>query len=320
MEGTLYRDGDQSGTIGYDGQFAYYIALNPAGAASRLDYPAYRYQRILYPLLAWLFSLGGWAALLPWALLGVNLLAVALSAGLLGGLLAGYGLPPWLAVAFVLFAGPLIALRADLNEPLAVLFVLLGLLAARREQWGWAGLAFALAVLAKETALPFVLGLAAWLLFARRARPALLVLLVSLAPALIWGLLLTRWLGHSPLSTQAAELEKLPFYGLGFVAMSPAKAFILLWVAFPAVLLGLAGLYELWRRRSTPEAWLLLANAGLLAFMPRLTWINLAGALRAATGLCLASLLYAGAARPKLLPWLAAFWMVSGLILIPFVI
>ncbi|MEO0562413.1 MAG: hypothetical protein AAF125_09875, partial [Chloroflexota bacterium] len=38
---------------GYDGQFTYFIARDPAGAAPLIDVPAYRYQRILLPALGW---------------------------------------------------------------------------------------------------------------------------------------------------------------------------------------------------------------------------------------------------------------------------
>ncbi len=49
--GTRFSEGNLQGTEGYDGQFAYQIALDPLEAAPYLDVPAYRYQRILYPLL-----------------------------------------------------------------------------------------------------------------------------------------------------------------------------------------------------------------------------------------------------------------------------
>ncbi len=47
---------------GYDGQFAYYIARDPADSPDCLDVPAYRMQRILLPALGALFSLGQDAA------------------------------------------------------------------------------------------------------------------------------------------------------------------------------------------------------------------------------------------------------------------
>ncbi|MGD8760431.1 MAG: hypothetical protein PVJ07_09290, partial [Anaerolineales bacterium] len=49
--GTRFSEGDPSGTEGYDGQFTYYMAVDPspASALEKLDDPPYRYQRILFP-------------------------------------------------------------------------------------------------------------------------------------------------------------------------------------------------------------------------------------------------------------------------------
>ena len=55
---------------GYDGQFFYRLALDPftnerTDFGIRLDAPAYRQQRILYPLVVWVVAGGGTAALVP---------------------------------------------------------------------------------------------------------------------------------------------------------------------------------------------------------------------------------------------------------------
>src|SRR3990172_591415 len=65
--GTRFSQGDLQGSEGYDGQFIYYIAINPdpQQVAQYLDVPAYRYQRILLPLLARAFSLGN-QPIIPW--------------------------------------------------------------------------------------------------------------------------------------------------------------------------------------------------------------------------------------------------------------
>ena len=73
--GTRFSQHVPSGTEGYDGQFAYQIAVKPTGAAPFLDVPAYRYQRILYPLLARLLALGD-AALGRWGKMGPDVAAV----------------------------------------------------------------------------------------------------------------------------------------------------------------------------------------------------------------------------------------------------
>lgn len=48
---------------GYDGQFYYRLALNPFTSEKEefgitIDIPSYRHQRIIYPLISWIFSLG----------------------------------------------------------------------------------------------------------------------------------------------------------------------------------------------------------------------------------------------------------------------
>ena len=65
---------------GYDGQFFYRYALNPFDFAEtnygiKVDLVPYRMQRIGYPLLVWIFSLGGNAVLVPFILVFVNMLA-----------------------------------------------------------------------------------------------------------------------------------------------------------------------------------------------------------------------------------------------------
>jgi hypothetical protein len=441
MEGTRFREGVPNGTWGYDGQFAYYIALDPIGASDWMDHDAYRYQRILYPLLAWVFSFGGQPALIPWAMIAINMVCILTATWLLSGMLAERSVPPWVALSFVFFIGVFVALRGNLLEPLAISLSLLGLSFTYREKWLWAGVMFALAILAKEMALAFLLGIVAWQ-FLRQTPPSIwekfrllslrgwgllrheerssqrqsisfsvgnfeyqnnphssaepndtslrrvpsdalyrqrleqsspdemslrahfalseatqsppdnmslrgapsdalyrqrlkqspsialtdlirhyrlpiLLFLGGILPAIVWGVILTLWLGHSPMSAPFAAMERLPFYGLRYVGMSPAWFFILLWVALPAILFGGMGLWDIRRWKSSPEILILLANVALIAFMPRLTWYNIGGALRVAIGLVVASLLYIAVTRPKLMPWVSAYWVTSGLIMIP---
>ncbi len=67
---------------GYDGQFFYRYALAPLDFNNdvygvHVDHPPYRIQRIGYPLLAWVFSLGGNPELVPWILILLNVVAFA---------------------------------------------------------------------------------------------------------------------------------------------------------------------------------------------------------------------------------------------------
>ena len=124
--GSRYSESKPQGTIGYDGQFAYQIATHPLDAAPYLDIPAYRYQRILYPILGRLAGLGQ-PALIPWALLGINIAALTIGTHVTAEILAARGLGRWYAVTVGLFAGQLVSLRMDLNEPCALTLALLGI-------------------------------------------------------------------------------------------------------------------------------------------------------------------------------------------------
>src|SRR6476469_4107940 len=87
--GTVFSEGNPAGTRGYDGQFYYYIATDPLNAAQHMDNPAFRLQRVFYPLVIMAVSLGQ-AALVPYAMILINYLSV------LGGtLLVGLMLVRW---------------------------------------------------------------------------------------------------------------------------------------------------------------------------------------------------------------------------------
>ena len=61
---------------GYDGQFYYYMAIDPIGARYYTDYAGYRYARVLYPLLARIAALGN-TTMIPYTLLLINLFSIA---------------------------------------------------------------------------------------------------------------------------------------------------------------------------------------------------------------------------------------------------
>ena len=160
---------EQTWGIGYDGQQAYAIALDPLHPSDALDHKAYRYMRILYPLAASLLSPG--PELIPWALIAVNLVSAGISVWILASLLERRGAPAWPALIMALSFAYFIGLRLDLNEPLAFCLTLAGLLAWERDRTGAAVFYFGLAVLAKEVALVFPIALAVGeILSTRRAR------------------------------------------------------------------------------------------------------------------------------------------------------
>jgi hypothetical protein len=122
-------------SAGYDGQFFYRLALDPANwnatAFGITMDQSYRYTRIGYPVLAWLLSLGQ-HQLVPLVLVAVNLLAVAAMA-VLGGVFARQaGRHALWGLAFAAYFGLVISVGRDTAEPLAEVCMLGGLLAYRR--------------------------------------------------------------------------------------------------------------------------------------------------------------------------------------------
>lgn len=147
---------------GYDGQYAYFIAVDPTGARPHLDIAGYRYSRPLYPFLGRALS-GGSADLIPWAFLLINLAAAVGGAYAVARFLVRHHLPAALALVYGLSPGLLVSFQRDLTEPLAhALAALAVLLFSTRSTGRWVGAAvvLALAGLTRQTTLVFALPLA----------------------------------------------------------------------------------------------------------------------------------------------------------------
>jgi hypothetical protein len=140
--------------IGYDGQFSYYIELDPLKARYYIDAPTYRYARILYPVAAWAFAAGQSGAL-PYSMIAINLSAIVATVYLLGGYLVRHGASAWWAALYGLFPALIVCLWADLTEPLAFFFAAWGFVAfdRRPERALRYSVLFALAALTRETTL-----------------------------------------------------------------------------------------------------------------------------------------------------------------------
>ncbi len=158
---------------GYDGQFYYRLALDPASLhrsafGITMDAP-FRLQRIGYPALAWLVSLGQ-HAWVPVALVVVNVLALT-AIGVLGGMLArDSGRPALCGLLLAGYFGFFISVGCDLTEPVAAACLLGGVLAYRRGRPLLAGLLLAYGALTRETVLivPLAIGLTSLIRAVRR--------------------------------------------------------------------------------------------------------------------------------------------------------
>jgi len=280
-----------------------------------LDVPAYRYQRILYPLLARLLAAGR-AEAVPWALLLVNLAALGAGTWAVAAVLKDSGLSPGYALAFGLWVGLVSGVGLDLTEPLAYSLVALGWLARKRGRGVLAAGLFGLALFAKETTLLFwaavVVSDVGGFLASRAGRAsgehgpsrvpmAGLVGLFAGGAFLVWQAALWLVFGRPGLGSGGAlatPFEPIPFMGLWRIGQVKPEALLLFLVIFgPSVLIptiwSLAvSLRDLARRRWDAASWALMLNAGALVFLPFSTFREPLGLVRAVTGLVLAVLLF----------------------------
>ncbi|MCC7359241.1 MAG: hypothetical protein IT317_07185 [Anaerolineales bacterium] len=318
--GDGFVNGAPVGAQGYDGQFAYWIASDPrpAAAASHLDVPAYRYQRLLHPLLAWALA-AGQAPLVPWTLVLVNVAAQLAGVWLVERWLTTHGVSRWYALSYGLWAGLVLAVRLDLAEPLAYALAAAALLAGQRGRLGWSAAWLGLALFAKETTLAVWLGLAAWALVNRRWR-ALGLYAAAALPFAAFQVLLTRWFGAVGLASGgylATPFEWLPYLGLWRVAGASLPAFALLaailgpLIVLPSAWGALVAALRLARRDWSPMVWVLGANAALVVFAPFSTFHEPVGIIRLATGLVLAVVLFGAQVGARRVLNYSLFWLAA---------
>ncbi|MEA3377950.1 MAG: hypothetical protein U9R72_17320 [Chloroflexota bacterium] len=324
LTGSRYSHHEPQGTEGYDGQFAYYVARDPLDGWQHCDVPAYRYQRILYPVMAWALALGRPAGV-PWTLILINLAAVAGGTYFTERLLDRHGVSRWYALAYGLYGGLVAGLRLNLTEPLAYGLVQGGL-------WSWvenrkvrAASFFALGALAKETALIAVGGLLVYLLLESRWRETALLGLATLLPFGAWQGVLWTWLGSPGVGSggaMATAFEWLPFGGLlRATATSWPVFWLLLAVEGPLFVLPtvwgvvtsgrdlLRGRRHLWTVQ-------LLVQAAVLPFLPFSTWREPLAMTRLATGLVTATLLYGALHHSRRVLTLSFTWLATLALLV----
>lgn len=292
--------------MGYDGQFGYQIALDPLQGWQYVDIPAYRYQRILYPLLARAVSFGQ-AEIIPWAMLIINIIAAVMSVWLLGKILRNNGYSPWFALSYGLFIGTLMSIRLNLNEPLAYLLAILGMYLIEKSRMKWAILAFAMASLTKEIIILFPLAFGLEYLFKKRMKSAAAMVL-AIIPLGLWKTILFFWLhdwGLNSGGAMATPFEWLPYAGWWKLAMINFSGFLQIsLVILPLVILpSILGIWISFRRLInktwTAEVFLVLFYAGLIPFLPMSNIVDPMGISRMLMSLII-GFLYLGAKQKSI--------------------
>jgi hypothetical protein len=303
--GTQFLDGDQVGSEGYDGQFSYYIAIDPrpSQVAAHLDVPAYRYQRILFPLISRVLGLGisSW---IPWTMLLTNLVAHWTGTYAVGKLLQRRGVSEWYALSYGLWVGLIAPIGLGLNEPLAYGLVAVGVLMLGRARLVAGPLILGASLFAKETAVVFVAAALLSELFGPRRRRALAAYAFVTASYVAWqAYLFIQFdaIGLGSGGAMATSFELIPFMGLlriGSVSMPALGLFLVIFgpsIVLPALWGVLTSIRDLLRRAQSIEPWLLLTNGLSIMVLPFSTFREPLGLVRFSDGLVLAVLLYAAA-------------------------
>jgi len=254
---------------GHDGQFSLVLALDPFGRTGThrlFDHDAYRYRRILYPLLSGGFGLVHGRAVLAGLVLvaafgvGLATASVARLAGLLGARL-------W--VVFGVLANPGVWMSVQLltSDTLALGLSLTGVVLWLERRRAWALVIFALALLTKDQYLLVPLAIAGWAWSRGLRRQAALVAVVPALPLIAWATSLDLILGGGfatrsnvallgVLDSARVWTETLPaeqaligvtIAGLCIAAVAPFRAGKLFrWLAWPWVLLALTTSTWVW--------------------------------------------------------------------------
>lgn len=203
---------------GYDGQYYYRMALNPANLhhtafGIHMD-STYRFVRIGYPLLAWLLSFGQ-HGLVPYALIAINVVALGVLAWLGGIFAREAGRHAMWGLLMAGYFGFMTGLDRDLTEPLGAVCLLAGILAYRRRHPLLAAVAFAYGCLTRETVLvaPVALGIVRLVqIIRRRARPGLedLAWIVPGLVFVVWEVILKAATGTFPILSDSSKNAGLP--------------------------------------------------------------------------------------------------------------
>ena len=267
-------------SFGYDGQYYYRLALNPFTREKtefgiEIGSPRYRHQRLLYPLLAWLFSFGH-PQLAIHSLILVNFIALVIighKAGCYAKLIGRHAL---FGLAFRFFPGFLYTLSRALVEITEACLILWGLVALAQKRTFIASGSFSLAILAKETALLTAVSLTS-------QKKYRVVALLPLAVYGAWQLFLNWWWGYGLAETTPKNIG-LPFVGIveGYlVGYEPVR-----WQIFALFLLAFLIVTGVCFKCSTAQkyvklSWLLYTL--LLVSLTKNVWIESLAFLRAAS-------------------------------------
>lgn len=281
----IFKDG------GYDGQCYYYVAMDPFIKAG-LYRNAYRYQRILYPLISRALTFGN-LSLLPYTMYLVNLASLAVGMYFFILILKHYSLSPLWSLFYGLSPPSIMTVQYDLPSPLSVALLIAAVYfyVVRDRVYVTAAL-FALAFLAREDSIVVFLPLILWDVIGKRSLKRAAVIASSLIPFFLWQYYVTSRIGEVPTGASSGVLSPIPFSGVAGYFSSPTVTgpggfqknivFFTVFAYFMAV--GAVMLRSLIKKRH-PFYMMAMAYPVLATFTVSSQWDNFSGLLRMFYGL-----------------------------------
>ena len=197
--------------LGHDGQQFYAIARSPMHfdeVSPHLDRAQYRFQRPLYPVLAWALHPSGGGRGLISAMVVVGVVSIFLAGLGAGSLSVQLGGGTWPALLVPLLPGTFAAMRISLADTLAIALTLLALTAVERGRAGVGACAAVLSVFAKEALLIVLLGHA----LSRRTRASIIAAGAAAMSTAAWWVAL-KFLVDAAATEQVVEFT-WPFGGV----------------------------------------------------------------------------------------------------------
>jgi hypothetical protein len=200
---------------GHDGKYFFVLAndpwlISPQENAQLLDAPAFRAQRILYPMIASGFGLFP-PLVIVWSLLFVNVIAMAVGVWATARVAIDIGASGWFGLLFALNPGVVLELAIDGGSIVGMTFAFWGLAEVFDQRLSRASVLFSAAVLARETMWLIAIGAAIYIWRGSRAHAGILTVPPTVVAGL-WALWVRiRLSGRNPMFLESFSL---PFSGL----------------------------------------------------------------------------------------------------------
>ncbi|MDO9464839.1 MAG: hypothetical protein Q7J67_06030 [bacterium] len=196
---------------GYDGQAYYYAASDPFIKTNFHRIDLKKYQRFLYPFLAYILAFGN-DALLPWTLLIVNIISILVGTLFLSIILKKHNVSIWYALIYSFGIGNTVAFQYNLTTPLFLCLILMGIYFYEEKKIVSTALFFSLALITRETTALIILVFLMYEFFKKRYKNSFVIIL-SFIPFILLQFFLYQRLGKIPLLGSSGHLT-LPFAGI----------------------------------------------------------------------------------------------------------